>query len=775
MPKDKTYLTASHWGPGRARIADCRISDVAPHPDDPDPSPINSNIAGSLNGAARVLRPAIRKAWLDHGTESKHAERGRGPFVEVSWDVALDLVQTELTRVRQLHGNGSIFAGSYGWASAGRFHHAQSQLKRFLNTQGGFVRSEGNYSYNAALVLMPHIVGPYRSHVAQATRWKVIAGHSDLVVMFGGVSPRNSQVSDGGTSRHRVPSQLAACAQAGVRFINFSPLRTDAAETLGAEWLPPRPGSDSAVMMALAHTLLSENLHDMKFLHRYTVGFDKVAAYLTGQTDRVVKSAEWASEQSGIASDRIRALARDMATHRTMITVAAGLQRADFGEQPLWAAITLAAMLGQIGLPGGGYGIGYGVNANVGAVERPYRWATLPQGQNPIADFIPVAMTSEMLLNPDGSYDYNGERRTFPDIRLLWWAGGNPFHHHQDLNRLRRAFQTPETIIVNEINWTSTARHADIVLPVAAPQERTDFGAGKSDNALVPMPRIVPPAGDSRIEFDIYADLAKRLGASERHGDGLSAEGWTRKLWEETRETAARHGDALPDWDSFIAGDIVSLPDPSPDQVFLAAYRADPDAHPLPTPSGRIELFSEKIASFGYDDCPGQAIWLPPRALSHSNAPPLYLISGQPETRLHSQLDNGAYSKSHKINGREPVLIHPKDAGERGIRQNDIVEIFNERGRCLAGAVLTEDILQGCLFLWTGAWYDPDFDTQDHRDRHGNPNVLTHDLRSSRLSQGTAAHSAMVDLRRFDGPVPPVTVHEAPAFAGAGTKPQHDD
>lgn len=775
MPEDKTYLTASHWGPGVARVADGRVADVAPHPDDPAPSAINSNIADSLTGAARVLRPAIREAWLDPGARGKNPERGRGAFVEVSWGQALDCIQAELTRIRRHHGNKAIFAGSYGWASAGRFHHAQSQLKRFLNTQGGFVRSEGNYSYNAALVLMPHIVGPYRSHVAQATRWKVIANHSELVVMFGGVSPRNTQVSDGGTARHRVPDQIKTCAQAGVQFVNFSPLRSDAAETLSAEWLPPRPGSDCAVMLGLAHTLLSENLHDTAFLRRYTVGFGKVAAYLTGQKDGVVKSADWASEQSGIAPDRIRALAREMATRRTMITVAAGLQRADFGEQPLWAAITLAAMLGQIGLPGGGYGIGYGVNANVGAVERPYRWATLPQGRNPVADFIPVAMTSEMLLNPGGSYEYNGERRTFPDIRLVWWAGGNPFHHHQDLNRLRRAFQRPETIIVNEINWTSTARHADIVLPVAAPQERSDFGAGKSDNALVPMPRIVRPAGNAQVEFDIYAELARRLGTSEQHGEGLSADEWTRKLWNETRDTSARHGDSLPDWDSFLSGDIVPLSDPSPDQVFLAEFRADPQAHPLPTPSGRIELFSEKIASFGYDDCPGQATWLPPRAHAQTDAPPLHLLSGQPETRLHSQLDNGAYSKSRKIKGREPVLIHPADAAERNIRDQDVVELFNQRGRCLAGAVLTEDILQGCLFLWTGAWYDPDFDAQDHRDRHGNPNVLTHDLRTSRLSQGSAAHSAMVDIRRFDGPVPPITAHDPPAFVGAPVANRNTD
>ncbi|MEM7291232.1 MAG: molybdopterin-dependent oxidoreductase, partial [Pseudomonadota bacterium] len=587
-----------------------------------------------------MTKPAIRCGWLEGG-----GIRGRDRFVEVSWDEALDLVAGELSRVRTEYGNGAIFAGSYGWASAGRFHHAQSQLKRFLNTQGGFVRSEGNYSYNAALVLMPHIVGPFRTQVAEATRWQVIAKHSDLVVMFGGMAKRNTQVSDGGVARHRMIDNLRACAEAGVNFVNFSPLKTDAAEEIDAEWLPPKPGTDTAVMMGLAHTLLVEEFYDSDFLARYTVGFDKVAAYLLGEVDGVAKDAIWASEISGITAERIISLAREMASGRTMITCAASLQRADFGEQPLWMTVTLAAMLGQIGLPGGGYTIGFGVNANIGNIERPFRWGTMPQGKNPVDDFIPVAMISDLLLKPGETYQYNGETRVFPDIRMVWWAGGNPFHHHQDLRRLHQAFQQPETIVVNELNWTTTARHADIVLPVAAAQERTDFGGGKSDNALIPMPAVTEPAGEARTEFDIFADLADRLGDAEVFTAGLDRDAWLKCIWEKTRDAARSAGEKLPDWETFIAGDIIELTDPSPSQVFLAEFRADPETHPLKTPSGKIELFSERIAGFELGDCPGHATWFPPRDASagkHS----LYLLSGQPGTRLHSQLDNGDISQA---------------------------------------------------------------------------------------------------------------------------------
>ena len=759
--QDQKTLTSSHWGIGVVTTRDGAITRVDGHPSDPDPSALNQNMTDSLNGRARILRPAVRKGWLD-GTDT---ERGRDSFVEVSWDTALDLIAKDLQRVTSDHGNASIFAGSYGWASAGRFHHAQSQLKRFLNCIGGFTRSEGNYSYNAALVALPHIVGAsFRQHIIEATRWSVVAQHTDLVVLFGGLPMRNMQICDGGNSRHRMADTLAKCIQNGVQFVNLSPLKSDVDAGANAEWLAPRPGSDTAIMLALAHTLITEGLHDQAFLDQYTVGYERVAAYLNGDTDGQPKTAEWAAERSGIDADRLRRLAREMASKRTMIGCVAGIQRADWGEQPLWACVTLAALLGQIGLPGGGYTIGYGVNGHIGNVSRPFRWATLPQGDNPVENYIPVAMIAEMLLSPGAPYRYDGMDMQFPDTRLVWWAGGNPFHHHQDLNRLRTAFQRPETVIVNELNWTATARHADIVLPVAAATERTDFGAGRTDNILVPMQRATQPPGAARVEYDIYADLARRMGVEHAFTQGRTQDAWLRHLWAETQAEAARLHMPLPDWDQFIAGDIVELPDPTPHQVFLADYRSDPITHKRSTPSGRIELFSQTVAGFDLPDCAGHATWNTPRDQADTHYP-LSLLSGQPATRLHSQYDNGATSKSQKIDGREPVLMHPTDAKARGIKDGDIVELFNDRGRCLAGARVTEDIMPGVVFLWTGAWYDPDFGSADHRDSHGNPNVLTHDLRTSEFSQSPASHSAQINVARFDGPLPPITAFDPPDFS----------
>ncbi len=759
MSKKNThsYVTSNHWGASVIKLDDKKLT-VSSHPDDPNPSPINDNISGALQGRSRIQRPAVRESYLKYGPLGATKERGTEKFIEVSWETVFDLITKELTRVRTDYGNNALFAGSYGWSSAGRFHHAQSQLKRFLNSIGGFVRSEGNYSYNAALVLMPYIVGNFRDHVKQATRWTTVKDEGELVVMFGGIPLRNAQVSGGGIAKHSLKDDMKACVDAGVRFVNFSPLKNDAATELNAEWLAPKPGSDTAIMMAIAHTLIVEDLYNKPFVERYTVGFDKNKAYLLGNIDGIVKNAAWAEKQSGISAQKIIALSREMASKRTLICTAVGLQRAEYGEQPLWMTVLLASMLGQIGLPGGGFGIGYGADASIGVVDRPLRWPSFPQGKNPVEDFIPVAMISEMLLSPNTPYEYNGQTRVFPDIKMVWWAGGNPFHHHQDLNRLRKAFQKPQTVIVNEISWTATARHADIVLPVASTIERTDIGAGTQDNAVIPMPQIIPPPFEARTEFDIYSELEKRLNINTDFSREMTSDQWLEEMWASLQKEAKQHKKDLPDLSTFLKGDVISFDDPAPQGVFLSDFRQDPDQYPLTTPSGKIELASDVIAGFQYEDCPGQPTWLPPREWLGADTSQfgLHMISGQPATRLHSQLDEGAYSKSMKIQNREPILIHPNDAAKRGIKDGDVVIVFNDRGQCLAGANVTEDICQNTVFLWTGAWYDPNLQDKNHQDRHGNPNVLTHDYRTSRLSQGPAAQSALVEIKKYQGTLPEV-------------------
>jgi biotin/methionine sulfoxide reductase len=756
---------SAHWGAFQARWDGGDRVEIEPYGGDPDPSPVLRNFTTALRHKARVLRPMVKRGWLENGP----APRRRGfddEFVPLAWEQSLDVTAGELRRVRDAHGPRAVFGGSYGWSSAGRFHHAQSQVHRFLNVGlGGYVRSVNSYSAGASNVILPHVMGPLESLSRQNVTWDQIAQHTDLVLSFGGMALKNSMVAGGGISRHIERGAMQRAAARGATFCLVSPLRDDLPGEAGAEWLPIRPGTDVAVMLAMAHTLLVEDLYDRAFVERYCTGFAPFARYLGGETDGRPKTAQWAASLSGIPAERIVALARRLVAGRSLITVSHSLQRAQYGEQPVWAAAVLAAMVGQIGLPGGGYAYSLGALGHTGRCLNAVPIPTLPQGKNGVSDFIPVARIADMLLSPGAPFQYNGQWLAYPDIKLIYWAGGNPFHHHQDLNRLRRALSQAETVIVHESAWTPMARFADIVLPATMTLERNDIGASPVDPRLVAMRQVAPPIGEARNDFAIFDDLAARLDAAPAFNEGRTEEGWLRHLYEPTRLALAELGLEAPDFEAFWRRGELALPSRTDDGGMLSRFRSDPIAHALPTPSGRIEISSETIAGFGLADCPGHPAWLASTEPPDRDAP-LVLIANQPATRLHSQLDFGACSQASKIAGREPVRINPVDAAARGIRDGDIVRLYNARGGCLAAAVLSSDVMPGVVQLATGAWYDPRPGEGGPADCvHGNPNVLTRDIGTSSLAQGNCGQVTTVDCVKAEGPLPPIRAYDPPAVA----------
>ena len=766
MTHQRTY-TAAHWGTYEVEYdGDGKAVKLHPFSRDPDPSPIGLHMLSDEVSRLRVLRPAVRKSWLEHGPGSAPEKRGQEPFVEVSWDEALDLVARELARVKEKHSNRSIFGGSYGWSSAGRFHHAQSQVHRFLNSVGGYVRHADSYSLGAARVLMPHIVAPMEELMAQHTSWNVLAEHCKLFVTFGGVPRKNSQINAGGATLHHVKGGLYGMRDAGVRFVNVTPTAEDLDTGGDVEWLAIRPNTDAAMMLALCHVLLVEKLYDRAFLDRCTVGFDRLVPYLADKTP------EWAEKITGISAVRIASLAREMAATRTMVSIGWSLQRSHHGEQPFWGLVTLACMLGQVGLPGGGFGVGYGPVNLMGSGGPRYSGPTLPQGANAVPDFIPVARITDMLLSPGGKTTYNGHVITYPDIKLIYWAGGNPFHHHQDLNRLMIAWRKPDTIVFHEQFWTPAARMADVVLPATTSLERDDIGYGTREPFIIAMKKAREPIGESKDDYWIFTELAKRLGHGDRYTEGRTPMEWMRHLYAQSREKSAQAGVTLPPFEEFWEAGIAEAHSTQSEPVMLAAFRADPETNRLKTPSGKIEIFSEKIASFGYDDCPGHVTWLEPIEWLGSKTAerfPLHMLSDQPADKLHSQLDHSPHSRSTKVKGRQPIAIHPEDAAARGIADGDLVRVFNDRGACLAAARLSDRIRRGVVRLSTGAWFDPaDRGSNRPLEKHGNPNALTLDIGASKLSQGCIAQTCLVEIERFDGPAPAVTAHRLPAFAGRG-------
>lgn len=790
--------TTFHWGRYDVLSSGDEVVALEPHPGDPDPSPIGAGVAEVNHAPYRITRPMVREGWLRGEPDSV---RGGDRFVAVSWDRAFDLAARELTRVYTDHGPEAVYGGSYGWGSAGRFHHPQSQIHRFLAMAGGYTASVNTYSFAAMEVVVPHVIGggPTSLH-ERGPSWREITDHAGLVVSFGGLAAKNTQMVPGGPSRHTQTSWQRAAARAGVRFVNVSPVRHDAAAELDAQWLPLRPGTDTALMLALAHVLITEGLADIDFATRCCTGFDRFRAHVLGHdeptasdghesangrvpndhapddhapddhapNDGVAKDPEWAERITGVAAGDIRALAREIAAHRTVINLSWSIQRHDHGEQPYWAGIALAALSGSCGRPGGGPAAGLGISEH--GTRGHWRIAALPQEPGGVVGRIPVARIADMLLSPGETIDYNGERITFPDTRLVYWAGGNPFHHHQDLGRLERAWQRPDTVIVHESWWNATATRADIVFPVATTLERDDLALGAADSAITAMHRAVPPPAGVCTDHAVFAGLADRLGFGERFTEGRSEWQWVRELYDRTRDRLGDAGVALPDFNEFWRAGAAELPekDMAHDGGSFAELRADPAAAPLDTPSGRIELVSAAVTAFGYPDCPGMPVWLEPYerlGTAAARRHGLHLVSNQPKTRLHSQYDGGRSSRESKVGGREPVDLHPDDARDRGIADGDVVRIRNDRGACLAGARLTDEVRPGVAVLATGAWYDPD---EDGICRHGNPNVLTRDTGTSRLAQGPTSGTTLVEIEPAGRDVPAVRAFDPPEIVEAG-------
>jgi biotin/methionine sulfoxide reductase len=368
--------------------------------------------------------------------------------------------------------------------------------------------------------------------------------------------------------------------------------------------------------------------------------------------------------------------------------------------------------------------------------------------KNPIAQSIPVARIADMLLNPGTQYRFDGGTHVYPDIRLVHWAGGNPFHHHQQINRLLSAWQRPETIVVNEICWTPTARYADIVLPATTGLERNDIGGSSRDRYILAMHQAIAPLHLARNDFDIFSELAQRVGMREAFTSGRDEAAWIRDIYSRCAIVHRKLGIEFPDFDTFWHDGYVELPLPERDFVLMEDFRNDPQAHPLQTPSGRIELCSAQIAAMADIGLPAHPAWLAPQewlGAEQANQYPLHLITVQPADRLHSQLDMSPLAQGNKIAGVERVALNPAEAASRGLRAGERVKIYNERGACIAGLALDNGVMPGVAVMATGAWWDP---APDGTDRAGTANVLTLDIGTSDLTQGPNAMSCLVQVAR---------------------------
>ncbi|WP_298021761.1 molybdopterin guanine dinucleotide-containing S/N-oxide reductase [uncultured Campylobacter sp.] len=787
LKKNGEILTAARWGILKASVKNGKIVKSAPWK-------ITSKIPNTLQNTmadlvynTRIKAPMVRKSYLADPDNPKPELRGLDEWVEVKYEDAIKLVARELKKTREQKGASSVFAGSYGWQSTGNVHVSRTLLHRFMNLSGGFTGVTGDYSTGAAQVIMPHVTGSNQVY-EQQTSWPVVLENSKVVV-FWGLNPISTLRVAWTSSDEQGFKYFEQLKNSDKEIIIIDPIKTVSGKYFEgkARWIAPRPNTDVAMMLGMAQHLYSQGKYDKEFLQNYTVGFEKFVPYLTGQSDGVAKTPEWASEICGIGADVIKELAIKFYENRTMIMAGWGIQRAHHGEQAHWMIVTLCAMLGQIGLAGGGFGFSYhyanggaptcaggvigGMNAASVGVVKDGKFLGLAQDQkqggeaaqawlvNTAKVAFPLARIADVLLNPGKTIDANGAKITYPKIDFIYWVGGNPIVHHQDTNTNIKAWRKPRTIVVNEIYWTPTAKMADIVFPTTTEYERNDItmSGDYSNMHIIPMKQVVAKQYGAKDDYQIFTDLCKAYadGLAEVYTDGGKTEmDWIKEFYEGAASAVNANtalGVQMPSfeqwWEKNEPTEFYETPE-SAAYVSFEDFRNDPVLEALGTPSGLIEIYSDTIAAMNYKDCGAHPMWFEPvEWLGMKDKPAkFHLLSIHPLDRLHSQQSNTSNRKRYAVADREPVLINTEDAKELGIKQGDLVRVYNARGEILAGANVSDDIMRGVVQIFEGAWYDPN---AEGLCKNGNPNVLTIDLPTSELANGNIAHTALVNIELY--------------------------
>ncbi|MFW1501184.1 trimethylamine-N-oxide reductase TorA [Vibrio parahaemolyticus] len=775
-------VTGSHWGAFRAHIYAGKVQEIKPLELDKNPTEMLNGIKGIIYSPSRVRYPMVRLDWLKKHKYSADT-RGNNRFIRVTWDEALDLFYRELERVQKEYGPWALHAGQTGWNQTGSFNNCTAHMQRAVGMHGNFITKVGDYSTGAGQTIMPYVLGSTEVY-AQGTSWSEILENSDNIILWANDPVKNLQVG-WNCETHESFKYLAELkekvAKGEINVLSVDPVKNKTQRFLENDHLYINPMTDVAFMLAVAHVLYNENLYDKKFIDTYCLGFEEFIQYVQGKTkDKVEKTPEWAAAICGVKADKIREFARMLVSGRTQILMGWCIQRQEHGEQPYWAAAVVAAMVGQIGLPGGGISYGHHYSS-IGVPSTGFAGPggfprNLDQGMKPKWDnndfngysrTIPVARWIDCLLEPGKEINYNGGKVKLPDFKMMVISGCNPWHHHQDRNRMKKAFRKLQTVVTIEFAWTATCRFSDIVLPACTQWERNDIDVygSYSNKGLIAMHRLVDPLFQSKPDFQIMSELTQRFGRREEYTRGMSEMEWIESLYNDCKK--ANEGKfEMPEFNEFWEKSVLDFGEGKP-WVRHADFRKDPELNPLGTPSGFIEITSRKIGRYGYEHCQEHPMWFEKSERSHggpgSDKYPFWLQSCHPDKRLHSQMcESEEFRATYAVQGREPVYINPIDAKAKGIKDGDLVRVFNGRGQLLAGAVLTDSYPRGVIRIEEGAWYGPLNEKEGAICTYGDPNTLTQDIGSSELAQATSANTCIVDFEKFTGKVPPVTSFGGP-------------
>jgi anaerobic dimethyl sulfoxide reductase subunit A len=673
-------------------------------------------------------------------------KRGEGKFREATWDEALTLMAAEMVRIRDKYGNQSMFV-PYG---TGSYSHLNGRwpAARLMNFIGGSLEYYNSYSWACISKATPTVYGTGVTG-NQRQDWL----NSKYILMWGW---NPAEMRDGTNSDFFIKK----ARENGARVVCIDPRMTFSAVSLADEWISIRPGTDVAMMSAMAYVMVKENIYDAEFVRTHCIGFDSTQMpkglekeesyldYLLGTFDGQPKSPAWAAPITGVPSETIARIAREYAqTKPAMLYQGYGMQRRAYGEQPVRGGCVLAAITGNVGIHGG-WASGIALQPGGG----PF-WSIFPTGANPVKAKIPTFLWTEAITRGESltaKEGLTGVEKLDSSMKFIWSVASNILmNQHGNVDRAGKILEDEslaEFIVVQDQFMTASARYADLVLPVCTHFETWGLEDGwKYGEEIILMPQIVKPLGQSKSDYRICADLADKLGVGQAFTEGLDEKRWTHRLWDEYRNSRFP---GLPPFDQFVASNqgVYSVPVHKP-QISMEEFRNDPIGHPLKTPSGKIEIFSETLFKMDQrEEIPAVPKYIQewespfgPEALTY----PLQAIGPHYMARVHSTHDNIDWLKEAFP---QRVFINPIDAKNRNLLNGERVLVFNDRGKISIPCRITPRIMPGVIAVPQGAWTTPG---ADGIDINGNINVLSSE-RWTPLAFGNAQHTIMVEIKKME-------------------------
>jgi anaerobic dimethyl sulfoxide reductase subunit A len=727
-------------------------------PDDrPDTMP-NPQLRACVRGRAYLRRQYHPDRLLYPMKRVGH--RGEGKFTRISWDEALDTLAGEIRRVRETNGSSALFV-PYGTGSYSQINGSHT-ARRLMNLSGGSLGFYNNYSWAAIQAATPTVFGTQLSG-NQRQDWL----NSRYILMWGW---NPAEMRDETNSDYFV--RLAR--QNGARVVCVDPRLSPSAASLADEWIPIRPGTDAAMMTAMAYVMVSEGLYDAAFVRSHCSGFDPAQMppgleaeesyldYLQGCRDGQPKTPEWAEAITAVPRQVIARIAREYATTRPGVLYQGyGMQRRAYGEQVVRAGCVLAALTGNVGVRGG-WSSGIALPPDGGNLGTFF-----PLGENPLPQKIPVYLWTEAVLRgPElgAEHGVTGIERLDNSIKLIYSVASNMLiNQHGNIKRTAAALQDEslvEFIAVQDNFLTPSGRFADLLLPACTQFETWGLEDGwKGNTEVLLMPKLVEPPGEARSDYRICAGVAERLGIGQAYTEGRDERQWIAHLIEHLRQIRFPDIPALDEFEAANIG-VYGLPVEQP-QVAFTDFRADPQRFPLDTPTGKIEIFSHTLHELGRpDEIPALPKyiqeWESPFG-PESRAYPLQAIGHHTLRRIHSTLENVDWLEEAFP---QRAFLNPRDAGERGIQDGDLVRIYNQRGEMVVPCRVTPRIFPGLVDIPQGAWWTPD---AAGVDRRGAVNLLTSE-RWTPYAFGNAQHTIMVQVERAP---------REPASPGIASYPVH--